>query len=750
MRDPWLLCACRQKVGDTGPVVIFLRLLWGWERHSNHSITMIPSTSLHTRKISLGSLGLLSLACGFAQETEPQKKDDPSAQAKELNEVVVTSDLWQSLLSDIPASVSVYGAETLKNPNIRHFADLIERTPNLTFTGGTSRPRYFQLRGMGENSQFEGETPDFSVRFLVDDIDFTGIASVASAFDMEQVEVLRGPQAGAFGVNAAGGMVRMISASPTPYWTGRTEVTVGEDDLFAAGLAFGGPLLKRNPEELMFRFSLYRNQSDGFRKNVFLNEDTNALDEWTSRFRLTWNPNSDLRVDATMFHAYLDNGYDEFALDNNGWKTYSDEPGRDFQRSLGGSVRVTYDGWQGVRLTSITSGTYTDSFYSYDEDWTSASYQGISELDRERKNFAQEVRLDSAPDAERVWGVIDRWTLGAYVGVTTEESQYLRGTTNRVPRLQTDYTSENYAVFGQAGHDLTKRDRFILGLRLEHVDTSADSLNPRNGDSFSPDFSDTMFGGKLTYEHDLNDRLLGFASIARGYKAGGLNVDAREIDPATDPLTFDTEDLWNYEVGVRGNWLDGRLTSAITGFYLQRNNTQVRYSDGVGGEFSFAEENGGDAYITGVEIESSLKVNDQLSLYNSIGLMNSDIESYTLSKGGTGGGRELAATPAQTWSFGGRYQHESGFFSTLDLTGRSDFYESNDHDEKRDGFFNVNASIGYTKDDWTVSLWVRNLLGEEYAQRVFFFGNRDPDYTPERFESLAQPQQFGITVRRDF
>lgn len=711
---------------------------------------MTYSTSFYTRHFSLGSLGLLTLTCGFAQESE-RKTEDQLPPPKELKEVVVTSDLWQSLLSDIPASVSVYDAETLKNPNIRHFADLIERTPNLTFTGGTSRPRYFQLRGMGENSQFEGETPDFAVRFLVDDIDFTGIASVASAFDMEQVEVLRGPQAGAFGVNAAGGMVRMISASPTPYWTGRTEVTAGQDDLFAAGLAFGGPLLKRNPEELMFRFSLYRNQSDGFRRNEFLNEDTNELDEWTSRFRLTWNPNSDLKVDTTIFHAYLDNGYDEFALDNNGRRTFSDEPGQDFQRSIGGSVRVTYDGWQGVRLTSITSGTYTDSFYSYDEDWTSASYQGISELDRERKNFAQEVRLDSAPDAQRVLGLIDRWTLGAYVSVISEESQYLRGTTNRVPRLDTDFTSANYAVFGQAGHDLTKRDRFILGLRLEHVDTSADSLNPRNGDSFSPDFSDTMFGGKLTYEHDINDRLLGFASIARGYKAGGLNVDAREIDPAKDPLTFDTEDLWNYEVGVRGNWLDGRLTSAITGFYLQRENTQVRYSDGVGGEFSFAEENAGDSYVTGVEIESGLQVNDQLSLYSSIGLMTSSIDAYDQTKGGTGGGRELAATPAQTWSLGGRYQHESGFFSTLDLTGRSEFYESNDHNEERDGFFNVNASIGYTKDDWTVSLWVRNLLDEDYAQRVFFFGNDpDIDYAARRYESLAQPQQFGITIRRDF
>ena len=710
---------------------------------------MLDHTASKMKLLLMSSMALLPITHGLAEE-DPEKKSEKPAEAEEMKQIVVTGDLWESLLTDIPASVTVFDTEALKNPNIRHFGDLLERTPNLTFSGGTSRPRNFQLRGMGENSQFEGETPDFAVRFLVDDIDFTGIASVASAFDMQQVEILRGPQAGAFGVNAAGGMVRMTSSAPTPYWTGRTEVTAGQDSLFAGGLAFGGPLLQRNPEELMFRFSIYQNQNDGFRRNLTLDRDTNATDEWTSRFRLTWNPNRGLRVDTTIFHAYLDNGYDEFDLDNSGFNTFSNQPGRDFQRSLGGSVRVTYDGWENVKLTSITSATHTDSIYSYDEDWTAASYDGFSDLGRERSNFAQEFRLDSKKEAPRVLGLIDRWTLGTFVGVTSEDSLYRRGSGGITSRLLTDFTSKNYALFGQAGHDLTKKDRLILGLRTEHVDASADTLAPTIPRSFSPEFSDTMVGGKFTYEHDISDQLLGFASVARGYKAGGLNVDAREINPATDPLTIGTENLWNYEIGVRGNWFDGKLTSALTGFYLQRKNTQVRYSDGVGGTFSFAETNAGDSHITGVEIESNLQATSELSFYNTIGLMSSEIDAFTLPTTATGGGRELAATPAYSWSFGTRYQHECGFFSTLDLTGRSDFFESNDHAQKRDAFFNVNASVGYTNDDWTISLWVRNLLDERYAQRVFFFGNRDPLYNNERFESLAQPQQIGITVRRDF
>jgi len=667
--------------------------------------------------------------------------------AETLAPLVVTADLWESELAKLPASVTVFDSEALDTPGVSHFADLIERTPNLTFTGGSSRPRAFQIRGMGENSQYEGETPDFAVRFLIDDIDFTGIASAASTFDTRQVEILRGPQAGAFGVNAAGGLIRMVSNDPTPYWTGRYEVSAGDDSLFSTGLAVGGPLIARDPEELMFRFSINHHQSNGFRKNNFLDSNTNERDEWTSRLRLTWNPSRDLSIDTTLFHAYLDNGFDEFALDNNGRRTFSDEPGRDSQRSTGGSIRATYTGWDNVTLTSITTGTWTDSLYSYDEDWTDASYAGFSELDRDRYTLSEEIRLDSAPGSPRVLGLIDRWTLGIYGGLIEESSTYSR----RTPRLVTDYKSQNYAIFSQAGHDLTETDRLILGLRLEHVRTKSDALDPRNNNSYSPRFSDTLQGGKLTYERDITDNLLGFASVARGYKAGGLNVDARQIDPTQDPLTYGTERIWNFELGMRGNWFDNRLAAAITGFHLERRNTQVRDSAGTGGNFRFFEGNGGAASITGAEIESSIRMNDSLSFYGTFAMMDSDIDEFTRSNGTTGGGRKLANTPSYAWSLGTRYQHEAGFFATVDLAGRGDYFESNNHDEKRDAFTTVNASIGYTWNDWTLSLWARNLLDERYSQRVFFFGN-DPatNFADTRYESLAPPRQLGVTLSREF
>src|SRR5687768_9622894 len=209
--------------------------------------------------------------------------------AVKLEPLRVTADLWESPLERIPASVSVFDEPALKIRAAQHFGDLVAQIPNLTYSGGTSRPRYFQIRGIGENSQYEGETPDSTVRFLVDDLDFTGLGSLGGTFDVRQVEVLRGPQAGAFGANAAGGVIRLVTNEPTPFWTGRAEGTVGSDDLRAGGFAVGGPLVATKPEQLMFRLALHRSASDGFRRNVTLNRDTNARDESTARLRLTAN-----------------------------------------------------------------------------------------------------------------------------------------------------------------------------------------------------------------------------------------------------------------------------------------------------------------------------------------------------------------------------------------------------------------------------------------------------------------------------
>ena len=691
---------------------------------------------------------MMSSAVCYAAEPAAE----PLVPGLDLETLVVTGDLWESPIQQIAASATILDRDVLQSNGVRHFGDLINGIPNVTTIGGTSRPRFFQIRGIGENSQFEGETPDSSVRFLVDDLDFTGLGMVGSTFDVSQVEVLRGPQAGAFGANAAGGLIHMVTNAPTPFWTGMAETTVGQDSLWASGFAVGGPLLKRNPEELMMRLSVEHSQSDGFRRNQTLNEDTNARDEWMTRLRTIWNPSADLSIDSTFFYANQDNGYDEFALDNNGWDTFSDELGRDEQESIAGSVRATFDGWQGLRFSSASSLGSVDSLYSYDQDWTNASYEGFSELHRERVTFNQEFRLDSTEDAESI-GMIDRWTLGTFFSDVNEDGFNTDTNPGRVKSLDTDYTSQNLAIFGQAAHDLDDRNRIVLGLRAEHIEIDGSGEEREDGlfkTAVNEEYDDILFGGKIAYEYDLNDDEMAFVSATLGYKSGGINNDARINIAGGDPLSYDTETLWNYEIGLRGDALEDKLQGSLTAFYTMSRDSQIRDSAGLGGDYRYFTDNGEDSVIYGAEAEGIYQLVGDWSLHGSLALMGSELERFTVSNGNPGGGGRLPNAPSYGYSIGLRYQPEEGFFGNLELLGRDAYLESMSNAEERSSFDVLNTSIGYRHEQWSITLWARNLLDESYDKRVFFFGNEDPNYTPTRYTSAADPRQIGVTARYEF
>jgi len=716
------------------------------------------------------AIALLSIATtAFAQE----------AAVPELPTTIVTGELWESDIQKTTASITVFDETALKANGNQHFEDLINAIPNLTWTGGTSRPRYIQIRGIGENSQYEGETPDSSVRFLIDDIDLTGVGTVGNLFDVQQVEVLRGPQAGAFGANAAGGVVRIVSNEPTSYWTGQVEATVGNDNLRAAGIAVGGPLIESDPEKLSFRLSVHQLEQDGFHKNKFLNkDDSNGRDELTTRLKLRWLANDDWQFDANLFYADADNGFDEFNLLNDPTETYSDQLGRDEQETYGSSLRSTWMGWDAATLTSITSYTTSDSLYSYDSDWSNpidkdpnnpGNYRAFLATERDRDVFSQELRLDSN-EQEDALGWIDRWTVGLYYHAMNEDTSIsydeIYESWPEDAYIESQYTSETFAAFAQLAHNFSDATRLSLGLRMEHhkVDFATNTINNYYssliGGKKSSETSDPLFGGKLTLEHDLNASHTVFASAARGYKAGGANSGAFRFP--FDPDTYEDETLYNFELGLRSQWFDGRLNSSVTAFYLYRQDAQLRDSRGSGGFFRYLTVNGENAVHYGLESEVTWFIDDAWTLYASLGLLKTDRDAYqtltsdedvddTLDPDSDDdpfaiilSSRELPNAPSYSYRVGISYDRGNGFFGNAEVVGKDDYYESNSHDEKRDSFGIVNAALGYRWDNWTVTLWGKNLFDEQYSKRIFFFDNADGGV--KRYESLADPRTFGVTA----
>ena len=688
----------------------------------------------------------------LAASAHVQAENDVSVDAEQqeqlaLETLVVTGDLWQSELQNVAASVSLLDQDQLNLNGVQHFEDIVNAIPNVTWTGGTSRPRFIQIRGIGENSQFEGETPDSAVRFLIDDLDLTGVGTVGNLFDVRQVEVLRGPQAGTFGANASGGVVKIVTSDPTPYWNGQLESTIGNYDLWEAGFALGGPILESDPEQLTFRFSLHNLSQNGFRKNRTLNkDDTNERDEFSSRLKVRWLANEDFQLDGSFLYADFDNGYDEFTLDNSRTSTFSDQPGRDEQKTRGTSLKAIYLGFDTFDVTFTSGYIDTDSYYSFDGDWTDETEaanlfgSGFLEIDREREVYTEELRFDSA-DSEDALGFIDRWTAGVYFERLEENTL-----TTGFGTFENNYESNTFSMYGQGTHLFSERTRVTLGLRIEYFD-----LETTNSDEARPDvnFDDWLFGGKLTLEHDLNEQNMAFASVTRGYKAGGANIDPRlETPPFANE--YDTEDLWNYEIGLRSTSIDGRLVSRLTLFFLDRHDAQLRDSEGEGIGFFYFTTNAEGAQHYGLEAETTFYIDENWSFDALLGLLETNRDSYSIQTSPDPNdppeqisSRDLANAPTYTYTFRLNYRPYRGFFAGTELVGSDDYFESNSHREKRDAYVVFNGSVGYRWEHWTVTLWAKNLFDEEYAERVFFFDNGNGE---QRYEAPAAPRTFGATA----
>src|SRR5579871_319175 len=188
----------------------------------------------------------------------------PSDQA--LQEVVVTASLREQPLEDVPASVSVLDAATLEAAGQQHFEDVMGLVPNLNWAGDTTRPRYFQIRGIGELDQYQG-APNPSIGFLIDDIDFSGLGTVATLFDLDHNEVLRGPQGTRYGANALGGLIYVQSAAPENTFGGRAELAAGDYGMRSYGAVLTGPV---DVLDSAFRLAVQRYTSDGFYHNAYL------------------------------------------------------------------------------------------------------------------------------------------------------------------------------------------------------------------------------------------------------------------------------------------------------------------------------------------------------------------------------------------------------------------------------------------------------------------------------------------------
>lgn len=674
----------------------------------------------------------------------PASAGEPGA----LDEVVVTASLRRQPLDEMPASISVLGAETLELAGLQHFQDVMHLVPNLNWAAGTARPRYLQLRGIGELEQYQG-APNPSVGFLIDDIDFSGIGMPATSFDVEQIEVLRGPQGSAYGANALAGLVSVRTRAPSFERELRAEASLGDYDTRSAGLALGGPL--GSSQRAAWRLAAQNFRSDGFRRNVFLGrDDTNGFDETTARAKLRLLPVADLTVDLTAMYADIDDGYDAFSIDNSRI-TRSDHPGRDAQRSAGFAARIVWDATPGLELRSITTAADSDIVYAFDGDWGNdrdwgifAPYDYTSQFLRERRTLSQDLRASSVPGA--AFGGHADWLAGLYALRARETNDQVdRYNGEMVRALVSRYEATNLAAYGQL--DLHPGPRLTLtgGLRIERRQARyADTDDSR----FDP--TETMSGGQLVLRWERTPDTSVYGSVSRGYKAGGFNIGP--LIPV-ERREFGAETLLSLELGATLRRLGGRFETRSAVFFMRRTDQQVSTSFQLDAgdplSYVFLTDNAARGENYGLESSARLALTGRLSLDASLGLLRTRYLGYHFGDRNLDG-REQAHAPDYQYTLGVQYRHPRGWLARLDVHGSDGFYFDASNDERAPAFTLVNLKLGYATSRWTAYAWARNLFDANYAMRGFFFGVEPPDFPSRRYVQSGDPRQLGVTIELSF
>jgi outer membrane receptor protein involved in Fe transport len=666
----------------------------------------------------------------------------------ELGEVVVTADLRPGPANQRPGGVSVIAGAGIRDAAVVHLEELLPQLPSLSWAGASSRPRYFQLRGIGELEQYQG-APNPSVGFLVDEIDFSAIGMIASLFDVEQIEVLRGPQGTRYGANALGGLIKLKTREPEARRSFEAEAGFGDDGLWSAGAVAGGALPERVASGA-WRAVLHQAASDGFRHNRHLGrEDTNGRDETMARLRVRLAPEGEWRADLGLLRADFDNGYDAFAIDNS-LRTLSDRPGRDAQRSDGAFLDVSWTGWQAHELRSITTWADSDIVASFDGDWgndaawgDAGPYDFFSETLRGRRSVSQDLRLLSEERKAWSWVAGAWWSRISESNRLTDDGRYLADVFVRL--LDSRYEATSVALYGQVDWRPRPDTTIAAGLRVEVRDADY-----RDSDGLGFDPRDRMWGGELTATRRLSANQNIWATFARGFRAGGFNIGTSV--PA-DRQQFEPEYLWSIETGWKAGDGSGTRSGNVNLFYVRREHQQVATSLQVDPDdpltFLFLTDNAASGEAWGIESTAAFQAMPVLTVDAMASWMDSRFIGYRFGERDLDG-RDWAHAPAWKIAAGATWRDPAGWMARLDAAAEAGYYFDTSHDQRSGSRFLVNLRAGYEAARWSVHLWARNLLDERYPVRGFYFENEPPDFPTRLYLRWGDPRQLGVTARYTF
>ncbi len=707
----------------------------------------------------------LALATAVGSPSVTAQSEEPRMA---LEEVVVTARRKEESLQSVPIAVTAIDGASFEASGAADISELQGQVPNLSIYAGRNQSTTLTafMRGVGQADPLWGVDP--GVGLYVDDVYIARPqGALLSTFDVERIEVLRGPQGTLYGKNTIGGAIKYVTRRPTDEFQANVSATFGEYSTqeFKAGIS--GPIVEG---KLRGKLSLASLQRDGWGKNRFTGRDVSDKDTQVAIAGLEWQPNDNWLVSVGADYTEDDaepKGYKRLEanplcpfygitcepLSDN----YDVEAGHDPENnteSWGGSITISGTLGEAWGFKSITAYRENDTVNNIDFDTTSARITDVF-ADYTDDQFSQEFQFsyDNADNFDAVMGIyyFDGEAGGLVRNVFLADIEPLVapafGTTEG-----TTYT-ESWAVFGEGNYRATEKLTLTLGLRYTEEEKRGVAYNALwTDDTFTDvalvsadydkkeDFPATSPRFGVRYE--FSDDVMAFFTASRGFKSGGFNVRAQSEFFPESAEPFDDEQLDMYELGLKSTLADGQLRLNGTLFYGDYEDVQVSTftsydSDGDGRDDAFFGNflNAGSAELSGVELETAWYPADipWFSITANLNYLDTDEDEVDQNGDGFPDTRVITNAPELTGAVQANFDFDLGGASLNGYLGVSYRDESiltneggpnpNDPTQEllpliQESYEVWNAGVAYLPEsrNWRVAVNVRNLADEEYLQ----------------------------------
>jgi hypothetical protein len=570
---------------------------------------------------------------------------------------------------------------------------------NVTSLKGASRTKFVQIRGVGERSDY---TPLVfrSVGVFHEGIDYSNFPQALSGWGIAKQRVVYGPRLS----ERIAGYIESFDSKDKEK---RFHLSLTDESSRQMGALYRGNRLS---------LSVFKKNSDGYYTNTYLNKDTNKKDE------LFVKGSYEIGSFKQIIHYTKQlNGYDAFDLDNT-FNVASDRPGRDnLELTILRSEKKFED------LSIWYELLKANSLYSYDEDWASSnSYDYFISFEKKRSRHSVGMKYD----------FYDFSVKGEYVSLV--EKQIEHGFNTGITRkfITGEIERNSFDVNLSYIKRLTKKTKLNTSLSIMTTNIEYENnLNFKKEKRFFP------VSLSLSLEHSDS-----YIKLGMGSKSGGFST---EDDIPDERKVYNKELLYSLDTGHEVTLPSLNIIQRINVFINARKNTQVSTSfqddPNDPSSFTFYIDNAASSYSYGLESKTTYLPSDWVKFVLDLGLISSQYGDYTVGAENLRN-RELPYTPSYQLRLLVESEIFEGFYSSLILHKQDNYYFSNSHNQKGNGFETVDFRLSFNQGPRKYSFFINNIFDKDYQTRGFYFGNRPPNYEKELFTQRGRPRTVGVAL----